>query len=134
MKRSLIFVTLLAVLGLVVTGCTDLLGELGEEGLTTGTIQGKVTDKTTSVPIEGAEIRTDPKSKDTKTDSIGGYVIADVEPGVYTITASKNGYNLASRNVVVEAEEDTAADIELTPTVTSVASIKRHLSSKKHHP
>ena len=135
LKNSFVAIVLSAILGLVVAGCPGLLGGPGEEeGITTGDIKGNVIDAPTGDPIEGADITTEPETNDTKTDSKGDYVIADIDPGTYAVIASKDGYNSATKNVEVEAGEDTISDIELTPEVTSVASIKRHLSSKKHHP
>ena len=122
--KAALLLLLVAALGIAVAGCEGLLGVTvgggGEEGPTTGTIKGGVTDAVTDNPIKGAEITTDPETKDTQTDSDGGYVIGDIEPGAYTVRASKDGYSSGTKNVKVEAGEVAIANIDLDPMVESV--------------
>ena len=110
-------------MGIAIVGCPGVLvppGGDGEGGAVTGVIRGNVTDKLNGDPIEGANITTDPVTNDTKTDSDGGYVIVDVDPGAYTVIVSKDGYNSGTKNVNVKAGDDSEANIGLDPTVTSV--------------
>jgi hypothetical protein len=124
-KKGFIFVALLAFMGLVIAGCPDLpdlLGGGGSSTTTTGTITGGVTDATTGVPIVGATITTDPEitAETIQTGPDGSYEIADVDAGTYKVTASKTGYNPATKNVNVKAGEGSFANFVLTPEVISV--------------
>ena len=123
-KLGFCFSLLMMIIGITVMGCSGLLtppGGGGEESRVTGSIGGKVNDKTTGKSIGGANIKTDPITTDTETDSDGRYVIANVDPGIYTLTVSKDGYKSGTANVSVEVGEETIADIKLAPGVTSVS-------------
>jgi hypothetical protein len=120
-------VLLLALIGAAIAiagaNCVGLLTGGGGGGETTGTIKGKVVDKDTKAPIAGAVITTEPTAtaEEIETAPDGTYVILEVEPDSYTVTASKEGYTPGSKfNVVVQAGGEATANIELTPTVESV--------------
>ena len=110
MQKGFAFVVLLSTLGLVIAGCSGLGGLLGGSG----SIKGKVTDKATGAPVEGAKITTNPATEEAKTASDGTYLILEVEPGRYAVAASKDGYNPASKSISVEAGVTADANIELT--------------------
>lgn len=79
----------------------------------TGSISGRVIDSSNGYPISAANVRTDPPTGSVTTDSKGGYSIAYMPPGSYTITASKVGYASASVKVAVVGGRTTTADLHL---------------------
>jgi fibronectin type 3 domain-containing protein/N-acetylneuraminic acid mutarotase/outer membrane biosynthesis protein TonB len=88
---------------------------------TTGTIKGKVTDQESGDPIAGATITTDPEVTvgSVETDESGEFVIEDVDPGGYEVTASAEGFESAAKDVEVEAGKESIVDFELTPALTA---------------
>jgi hypothetical protein len=93
----------------------------------TGTIQGTVTDSSSSpIPIVGATV-TD-GTRQAMTDTAGSYLISDVPEGTYTVTASATGYQEASQGVTVTGGSTSTANFSLqavpqaiTVTVKSIA-------------
>jgi subtilisin len=77
----------------------------------TGTISGTVIDAATLSPIPGAAV-TD-GTRQATTDATGYYLISDVPEGTYTVTASANGYQDASQEVVVTGGATSAANFSL---------------------
>jgi hypothetical protein len=84
-------------------------------GDTMGIIRGKVTNSTGDTVIVGALVTTVPATSSVSTGITGDYIITNVTPGPYTVTASKVGYNSSSVNISVQAGETTIADIHLPP-------------------
>jgi len=80
---------------------------------TTGTITGNVTDSSTGDAIADATVTINGMS--AATNSSGAYIISNVPPGNYTVTASKDGYESSTKTVLVVAGETTPVDFELTP-------------------
>jgi len=64
-----------------------------------GSITGSVTDAKDGLPIVGAVV-TD-GTRTATTDASGKYIIADVPPGTYEVTAGKEGYQSLTSNVTV---------------------------------
>ena len=82
-----------------------------------GSIRGKVVDPSGSA-ISGAtvtakNIGTGIERKVTTGDD-GGYVLAELPAGTYTVTAQSAGLSPAAQNVVVNIGLDTTADFDLT--------------------
>jgi hypothetical protein len=92
---------------------------------TTGEISGQVIDASSSSPIPNANVTTDPPTISVTSNTQGRYVIPEVPPGVYTITATKPGYTSASVEVSVTAGKTTTADVHLMamPSPTPQASL-----------
>jgi hypothetical protein len=84
-----------------------------------GTISGKAIDSVDGTPIPAANISTDPPTCSVTAGVEGGYVIPDVPPGEYAITAVKPGYVSASVKIAVVAGRTTTADLHLVaiPTI-----------------
>ncbi|NOX16797.1 MAG: PEGA domain-containing protein, partial [Chlorobi bacterium] len=80
-----------------------------------GSITGVVKDAATELPIQGANIQTDPATSSVTTDSDGRYEIKGITPNSYKVKASKTGYADAEIPVVVTAGNETAADIPMQP-------------------
>ena len=87
---------------------------------TTGDISGTVLDASSSQPISGATITTDPITSSKTTDSEGAYTIEGVEPGNYAVQASKDGYQTGTSSIKVIAGEIASADIQLSPVLPSL--------------
>jgi hypothetical protein len=80
----------------------------------TGTITGKVTDKTTKQPIEQATVTVQGTSYGILTKPNGTYTILGVPPGTYTVTAKRVGYqSVDAQNVTVRIDVTRTQDFEL---------------------
>src|SRR6267142_5007570 len=82
-----------------------------------GSIRGKVTDPSGSV-IAGAKASAKNTgtglTREATTGDDGGYVLAELPAGVYTVTAQAAGLSPAAMNVQVNVGLDTTADFDLT--------------------
>ncbi|MEW6181954.1 MAG: S8 family serine peptidase [Bacillota bacterium] len=77
-----------------------------------GAISGTVTD-TADNPIAGANVSDGTRTVVSGID--GTYLITDVPPGDYTVTASATGYHSASYTAAVSAGETFVLDFRLSP-------------------
>lgn len=81
-----------------------------------GSIRGKVTDPSGSI-IAGASVSAvntgTGLTRKASTGDDGGYVLAELPPGGYTVTAAASGLSPAAQNVRVEVGLDTTADFDL---------------------
>jgi large repetitive protein len=85
---------------------------------TSGGIAGTVTDSTTGAPLPGADLRISSPSQTvtTTTDSHGHYIVFNLQPDDYTITAAKAGYDAQSfTGDSVSADQTQRYDLILTP-------------------
>jgi len=82
---------------------------------TTGTINGVIYDASTSQPMSGVTITTEPTTSSKITDTNGSFKIEGVEPGDYTLQAAKSGYMTNSTTVKVVVGETASADLQLNP-------------------
>jgi hypothetical protein len=109
-KQHLNVVSILSVLVL-------LLGTLASAQSFRGSIRGKVTDPSGSV-IAGARVSAKNTgtglTREATTGDDGGYVLAELPAGVYTVTAQAAGLSPAAMNVQVNVGLDTTADFDLT--------------------
>ena len=81
---------------------------------TTGKIGGKVVDKKTGEELIGVTILVDGTSMGASTDFEGKFLIANLKPGIYAITASYVSYTKKSvKNIEVKAGEVTNVVIAL---------------------
>ena len=82
-----------------------------------GSIRGRVTDPSGSV-IAGANVSAKNTgtglTREATTAADGGYVLAELPAGVYTVTAQSAGLSPAAMNVQVNVGLDTTADFDLT--------------------
>jgi protocatechuate 3,4-dioxygenase beta subunit len=86
---------------------------------TTATISGQVTDASNSQPIAGATVTSQPATSSATTDAQGNYALANVDPGGYTVSAAKTGYQGASTSVTVTAGQTATANLPLTLLATT---------------
>jgi len=92
--------------------CNIDTGNCWIEGVATGTLKGKVTDKDTGLPIVGATVTAN--SHQTTTNSTGDYIITNLLPGNYTVTASKDGYFPNTATAEILANQTTTLNFQLT--------------------
>ena len=82
-----------------------------------GSIRGQVTDPSGSV-IAGSKVTAKNigtgLQRETTTGSDGGYVLAELPAGEYTVTAESAGLSPAAQNVMVNVGLDTTANFDLT--------------------
>ncbi|MBA7498362.1 hypothetical protein ES704_01097 [subsurface metagenome] len=83
-----------------------------------GTIAGKVTEAEAGLAIAGATVVVEDTDLSADTDTDGNYVINNVAEGIYTVTASADGYeNDSQENVTVSADAITS-DVNFTLTLS----------------
>lgn len=86
--------------------------------LATGTLTGTVTDSVTGDPLPDAivtAVAEDGTTHETTTSTDGEYTFATLEPGTYTVSANRSGYEVASDGPA-EIETDTTTTVDLTIT------------------
>lgn len=87
----------------------------------TGNITGKVTDRRTGEPLPGASVVVEGTELGAATDANGQYLIINIPPGRYTVTASFMGYNDAKvTDVLVIQDQTVTVDVKLSPTVIEI--------------
>lgn len=68
-----------------------------------GSISGVVTDKDFEVPLANAKVMVVETGKSIVTDAAGGFLLTEMQPGSYTLIASKQGYLRVVRKALVVA-------------------------------
>lgn len=87
-----------------------------------GRISGRVRD-VNSVALANARVVAQPGNLTTFTNSYGDYNLYNVPPGVYTVTASKNGYSEQTlRGRVVTAGQTTIVNLDRLKALTNLLS------------
>jgi outer membrane receptor protein involved in Fe transport len=90
----------------------------------TGKIMGKVIDASTNEEIPFANVLVDRTSTGAASDVKGNYVILNIPPGVYSITASSVGYQKVTiENVSVNVGFTTSLDFKLPPGEVTLSAI-----------
>ena len=103
---TLLFIT---VLGFI--GCNN------DNGITPkhfGTLKGKITDSQTGNPIKDANIQTDPATISVISDSLGEFIISNIDAGPYVISVLKVCYKVGIGEASVIENETISLDIPLT--------------------
>ncbi len=114
-KIRFILFSIIVVLGLMGLSCSKQ-EDTPVDPPTTGTISGMITEQTTGIALESASVFTEPATSLVTTDANGAYRITTVEPGDYSVTAVKNGYDTMSVAVTVTAGAETIADFIMVKT------------------
>lgn len=79
-----------------------------------GTIKGKIIDAETKEPLIGAAAMIKGSTLGAASDFDGNYIITNVKPGKYTVSASYISYKpLTKDNITVEAGKETVIDLLL---------------------
>jgi outer membrane receptor protein involved in Fe transport len=118
-------ITVAAALGaiLVGTGVDVVLTRTGHVWLTEselrtprvqeGAIVGRVTDKQKGDPIVGATVVLAPTRQNATTGADGGYRLANLSPGNYTVRARYIGYKPLVSSATVKADQEATVDFPL---------------------
>lgn len=86
-----------------------------ESPVKTATIEGNVLDETTYQHLSNVVITTDPETEEALSSSFGEYIIADIQPKIYTITATKAGYQPQTVTADVDSGGTLIANFRLVP-------------------
>ena len=73
----------------------------------TGTLLGKVIDGQSKTPLAGAHVAVEGTTRGASADADGGFVIAGIPAGTYTVSASSVGYLRQVRAVVAGPDTTT---------------------------
>ena len=84
----------------------------------TGTIAGRVTDRTTQQPIADAQVLVVGTTRGARTSDAGQYRLPGIAPGQIRIRVLRLGYEAETRTVTVGATETVTADFALGGTAT----------------
>ncbi|HEU4680306.1 MAG TPA: TonB-dependent receptor plug domain-containing protein, partial [Gemmatimonadales bacterium] len=87
----------------------------------TGTIQGRVTDQASELPVQGAIVRVGSRSTQTRPD--GGYLLTEVPAGTDTLRVTMIGYAPGTRLVTVAAGETLDLDVALVAQAAQLAEL-----------
>ena len=124
-KSKAVILGLLAIpLVFLFTGCS---GNDGASGSTTGVISGIITAGTTTNPLSGVTVSTNPPTSTVTTGVDGSYVLS-VPAGSYTVLFSMNGYTTATSDVNIAVGFTTPLNASMAtaasgqPSVTLTAS------------
>ena len=105
--QSISFALISVILAILVVSCAkDIIG-------LNGTIHGVVRDSNSGALISNCQVSITPGGKSVLTGTDGMFEFIDLEPGKYTLSFSKAGYEDASKSVTVVSSETTTADIAL---------------------
>jgi iron complex outermembrane receptor protein len=88
-----------------------------------GRVGGQVTDGVKHEGIAGAEVLLEGTKWRTLTGEDGRYVLADVAPGSYTITARRIGYARQSEPVTVADGQEVTVDFALQPVAATLGEV-----------
>ena len=110
----------------VLAACLGLVaaapGVLAQSG---GTIAGRVLDRETRQPLEGAQVIVEGAQRRAVTDTAGAFRLRGVSPGWHRVRALRVGYRPALRDsVLVQAGEVAALELVLAPSEGSVDTLQ----------
>jgi TonB-linked SusC/RagA family outer membrane protein len=87
---------------------------------TSGTITGKVTDKSSQQPVADAQILIIGTQRGTRSDETGAYRIGSVPPGPVRLRVLRLGYTAQAETVTVAAGQTATANFALEATATTL--------------
>jgi Carboxypeptidase regulatory-like domain len=82
---------------------------------TTGTIEGRVLDAFTNVPLAGVSVRVDDSTRSNRTDAGGRFLVRRVDAGTRILRASTMGYVLATHVVWMTPGTTVTVTVNLSP-------------------
>jgi len=91
-------------------------------GLYAQSIVGVVNDGKT--PLQGANVVVVGTELGSVADNVGSYVVINVPPGTYDVTASFIGYSSMTKSVVVGDKEDAVVDFDLEINAVSMSELE----------
>jgi thermitase len=99
----------------VLSGATAVANFSMSQSILPGSITGSVTDAKGGSPIVGVAVNDGTRT--ATTDATGKYTIANVPPGTYQVTASKEGYETSSSTVSVLQGTTAVANFSLSQVI-----------------
>jgi len=103
--------------GATYTSVNDKPFTITRQGVITG-IKGTVLDSSNGTPIPDAQVEIVETGDYSITDEYGAYLIPYLEPGTYTLKATRPGYRTFTTEVTLNANELKTVDIMLEPAIT----------------
>ncbi len=101
-------------------------------GAVTGVIQGTVTDADTGQALSGANVRLLGTDLTTVSDAEGKFVITNVPPGTYSLSASLVGFAEATvTDLVVTQGQESRISVALSPTVVEAAGAQAKVTAPR---
>ncbi len=107
-------------LGLALATALLVAGPSPGAAQVTGTIQGRVTDAATQLPLGGAQVAVVGTTRGVLTGESGQYLLIALQPGEYRLRVEYLGYEIAETTVRVTANQVTSADFPLNPTAINL--------------
>ena len=104
-------------------GGASLVKRSGAAVAQPGRVTGRVTSRENGGPLGGAEVLLEGTKWRTMTGEDGRYLLADVEPGSYAVTARRIGYARRSERVTVGDGQVVEADFALQAVAASLSEI-----------
>ena len=104
---------------------------------TTGGLHGRVVDSSTGAPLPSVKVTASSPSQieTVLTDANGVFVFISLSPDTYTITASKDGYDIASLpGVTVVADQSRNIGVTLERTLKTLATISARATASLVRP
>jgi hypothetical protein len=96
-----------------------------------GRISGRVINRNTQEALPRMNLSLEPGNRKATSDSAGAYRIADLKPGVYTLTASGAGYlTRVYANLVITSGNEIVLEIEMDPSVKELTGVS--IGTKKN--
>lgn len=87
---------------------------------TTGTIEGRITDRTSSQPLGDAQVQLAGTVRGARTTEAGDFRIVAVPPGTYTLRIVRIGYQQETRTVTVVAGQAVTVSAALAPAAVQI--------------
>jgi hypothetical protein len=122
------------VLVLLLVVCVGSTLPARAQSLNTGTLAGTVTDPTGAVLNDATVILTDVSIKTVRTvttNAAGRYIFVDVNPGIYEVSFTKQGFSISKTRITVEVGLATTLNMSLqvggSSTVVEVTSTSNEL-------
>jgi TonB-dependent receptor len=106
-----VIVSLILAAFLVPFGVCETTGDTNSSA-GSGRVSGTVKD-TAGAVLQGAQIAVQPAAITVATDAQGNYLIANMKPGIYTITISYVGFSVWTSTITVTAGQTTTLDATL---------------------
>jgi Carboxypeptidase regulatory-like domain len=89
-------------------------------------ISGRVVDARNTAALERAEVRVEPGARRVETDVEGWFVLRELNPGVYTVSARRLGFHqLLVDSVRISSTEGAELQLPLAPEVLRPAMVQR---------
>lgn len=109
--------------GLIFATALLVAGPGSGAGQVAGTIQGRVTDAATQLPLSGAQIAVVGTRRGVLSNQSGQFLLVGLAPGDYRLRVEYLGYGAAEADVRVVASQTARADFELTATAINLDAI-----------